>query len=95
MSVNMIVKIVTVKHPGCGTPYTFRVPDNLDLKAGDRVLCNTKKAHCEMARCMTPSFEIIEPVLEELYGLKIEKLQPVVGFLKPIMYAYKKAEEDE
>ena len=87
MSVKTI-KIVTVKHPGMNVPFTFWCPGSLDLTPGDRVLVNTKKAHCEMARCMTPSFEIDEPTLEQMYGLKIEKLQPVVGYLKPIMYVY-------
>ena len=89
------VKIVTVKHPGCGIPYTFSVPSTLDLYPGDRVLCNTKKAKCEMARCMTPSFVISETVLESMYQMKADKLMPVVGYLKPIMYAFKQAGEDE
>lgn len=89
------VKIVTVKHPGCGVPYTFRVPCALDLVPGDRVLCNTKKAKCEMAQCMTPSFVIMETVLESMYGLKADKLMPVVGYLHPVMYAYDEAGTDK
>ena len=88
------IKIVTVKHQGMNVPFTFEVPDNLDLAPGDRVLVNTKKAHCEMARCMTPSFEIDDVTLEAMYGIRPEKLMPVVGYLKPIMYAYKVGESE-
>lgn len=86
------IKIVTVKHPNMNVPFTFEVQDNLDLEPGDRVLVNTKKANCEMARCMTPSFEIDEVTLEVMYGLKPDKLMPVVGYLKPVMYAFKVGE---
>jgi len=93
MSVKTI-KIVTVKHPGMNVPFTFKVPETLDLCVGDRVLVNTKKAQCEMARCITPSFKIDEPVLMDLYGLNADKLMPVVGFLRPIMYVFENTEKD-
>lgn len=86
-------KIATVKHPNCDRPFTFRVPENLDLDVGDYVLCKTKKGPSEVAKCITPSFEIMECHLLEFYNVEPKKLQPIVGILKPVMYGYTPAEE--
>ena len=79
-------KIVVVKHPNCGTPFVFKVPNGVNLEAGDYILCKTHKKPLEIGRCITPSFEIIEPQLTEFYGRTIEQLQPVAGLLKPCMF---------
>lgn len=79
-------KIVIVKHPNCGTQYTFTVPEQVSLQCGDYVLCMTKKSNAEIARCISPSFEIIEPHLLEFYGLTFAQLKPVVGRLAPKMF---------
>ena len=83
------VTIVVVKHPNCATQYVFKVPKNVTLDCGDYILCSTKKNPCEIGRCVTPSFEIIEPQLIELYGRSVCQLQPVVGKLKPCMFLLK------
>ena len=87
-------KIVVVKHPNCGTPYTFKVPKDVDLEVGEYVLCNTKRSKCEIGQCITPSFEIIEPKLQSFYGRTVDQLQPVVGRLKPQMFIFEPAGED-
>ena len=86
-------KVVIVKHPNCNAPYTFKVPKNMRLDPGDYVLCKTKKSDVpQIARCITPSFEIMETHLKELYGILPQHLKPIVGVLHPVMYAY---EEDD
>lgn len=89
-------KVVTVKHPNCNVPYTFEVPETLDLTVGEYVLCNTKTSnYLQVARCITPSFEILGIQLKEMYGIQPKNLRPVVGLLKPVMYAYRNREEEE
>ena len=80
-------KVVTVKHQNDNKPYTFKVPINLDLHVGDIVLCSTRTSKIpQVARCITPSFIILECQLKEFYGIHPNFLMPVVGILKPQMY---------
>ena len=89
-------KIVTVKHPNNNTPYTFRVPANMELTPGDYVLCSTRSHKVpQVARCITPSFMILGIQLKEFYGISPEVLMPVVGILKPKMYAYESECDDD
>ena len=85
------VKIVVVKHPHCGIPYTFRAPEH-DLQVGWFVLCKTKVSDREVGICITPSFEIGEKELELYYGVKSQHLKPVVGLLMPMMFPEEKDE---
>jgi len=79
-------KVVTVLHPNCNTPCTFKVPENLSLTIGDYVLCKTKKSDIpQVAQCITPSFIILESQLKTFYGITTGNLKPVVGVLKPVM----------
>ena len=89
-------KVVVVKHPNCGVPYTFQVPENLELEVGNFVLCETKKSNLpQIARCITPSFRILGVQLTEFYGIIPKNLKPVVGVLKPVMFANKAGECDD
>lgn len=75
-------KIVTVKHPNCNTPYTFSVPEKLDLSVGDYVLCDTKThAYPQVAQCITPSFVVSEDILKGLLNIAPTKLRPIVAHL--------------
>ena len=88
-------KVVTVKHQGCNIPYTFRVPENMTLDVGDFVMCKTKKHPVpQVGKCMTPSFRIGDFQLEELYQIKPQNLMPVVGILRPVMYAFEDVKSD-
>lgn len=89
-------KVVTVKHPNCGVPYTFEVPKNLVLNVGDYVLCKTKTSQFpQVAQCITPSFEILGYQLVKLYEIVPKNLKPVVGVLTPVMYAFTEEKEDD
>lgn len=90
-------KIVTVKHQNCNVPYTFKVPEALDLLVGNYVLCETKTSDIpQVGKCITPSFEILGAQLMEMYGIQPKNLRPVVGLLKPEMYAFRNKDgEDE
>lgn len=89
-------KIVTVKHPNCNVPYTFEVPEKLDLNVGNYVLCETKTSDIlQVGKCITPSFEIFGMQLREMYGIQPKNLRPVVGLLKPEMYAFRHRDGDD
>ena len=89
-------KVVTVKHQNDNKPYTFKVPTSLDLQVGDFVLCSTRTSRIpQVARCITPSFMILECQLKEFYGIHPNALMPVVGILKPKMYIVESECDDE
>lgn len=80
-------KVVTVKHQNDNKPYTFKVPTSLDLTPGNFVLCSTRTSRIpQVARCITPSFMILECQLKEFYGIHPDALMPIIGILKPKMY---------
>ena len=86
-------KVVTVKHQNCNVPYTFAVPETLALEPGNYVLCDTKTSDIpQVAKCITPSFHILGIQLKEMYGIQPKNLRPVVGILKPVMYAFEAGE---
>lgn len=82
----MNVNIVIVKHQNCDVPFVFRVPEDKKLEVGDYILCETKKSPCEMGRCITPSFWIIEEQLISFYGKSAASLKPITGKLNPQMF---------
>lgn len=89
-------KVVTVKHQNDNKPYTFKVPTSLDLTPGAFVLCSTRTSKIpQVARCITPSFMILECQLKEFYGIHPNALMPVVGILKPKMYVVEPECDDE
>lgn len=89
-----IVRIVIVKHPNWNPQYVFKVPEDMNLYAGDYVLCETRKSPHEIARCITPSFTIERDTLKELYGIALRELKPVVAWLRPVMYLQEKEGKD-
>lgn len=89
-------KIVTVKHPNCNTPYTFSVPEKLDLSVGDYVLCDTKThAYPQVAQCITPSFVVSEDILKGLLNIAPTKLRPIVAHLNVEWCREEKTEDAE
>lgn len=87
-------KVVTVKHPNCNMPYTFSVPESLNLDVGDYVLCDTKNhKYPQIARCITPSFFITEDLLEELMNIRPQYLRHIVGYLALTNYDVLKPDE--
>ena len=88
-------KVVTVQHPNCNRNFTFKVPTGMDLTPGDYVLCQTNSSKIpQVARCITPSFMILECQLKEFYSINPHNLMPVVGLLIPKMYAYESERDD-
>lgn len=81
MEKESMIKIVVVKHPGCGTAYVFRVPDSVTLKAGDLVYMDTSRGTDQIGRCITQSFYIDAETLRYGYNGTIEKLKTVKGEL--------------
>lgn len=88
-------KIVTVKHPNCNIPYTFSVPESLNLDAGDYVLCDTKTHNYpQVAQCITPSFTVSEDILKGPLNISPAKLRPIVAHLSAEWYKEEKKDEE-
>lgn len=85
------VNVVLVKQHN-DNRLVFRVPKDKFLMPGDRVLCETSRNPMEMGECITDSFEIMDKHLKRFYGLEIEQLKPIVGYLKPIMIITERGE---
>lgn len=89
-------KIVTVKHPNCNVPYTFSVPEKLDLSVGDYVLCDTKAHNYpQVAQCITPSFVVSEDILKGPLNIAPTKLRPIVAHLSVEWCREEKTEDAE
>lgn len=90
------VNIVICRHPNVHKDFTFRAPDSSSkvLNVGDYVLCETCKGPNQIAQCMTPEFRIADYQLKEFYGITVDKLKPVTAYLKPIIFAYRRKEEE-
>lgn len=88
------MNVVVCVHPNSSGRYLFRVPDAVQLKAGDMVLCNTKHDPMAIAMCITDSFKPANPErISALWGSNTKGMRPVIGKLVPEMYAYEPAEE--
>lgn len=81
------VKVVIIRHQNdCGW-YTFRVPDDIVLSAGDAVLCDTSKGRGQVGYCVTDSYWIDTDKLGPLLDVSsVKKLKPVTALLKPIYF---------
>ena len=88
------IKIVQVKHPGCGTVYTFEVHETVTLAPGEYVFCETKRSPMEIGQCITPSFFVNEVQLRSLYNITLKNLKPIVGRLNPEMFIVKRRVEE-
>ena len=88
------IKIVQVKHPGCGVVYTFEAPESNELSPGEWVFCETKRNPMEIGQCITPSFFVNEVQLRTLYNITLKNLKPVIGRLKPEMFVYERRVEE-
>lgn len=89
-----LIKIVQVKHPGCGIVYTFEAPRNVTLAPGEYVFCETKRSPMEIGQCITPSFFVNEIQLRTLYNITLKNLKPIVGRLNPEMFIEKRQVEE-
>ena len=88
------MNVVVVVHPGSPTKYMFKVPDAVQLHAGDMVLCNTKPNPCAIGMCVTDSFVPVDPAsIAKLWGSSVEGMRPVIGKLNPEMYDIEPAKE--
>ena len=86
------VNVVIVKHQNDNRQFVFRLPKKKKLGVGTMVLCETSRNPMEMGECITDSFEIMDKHLERFYGLKIEQLKPIVGYLNPVMLGIERGE---
>ena len=77
------IKIVVAQHPNYNGNFVFRVPEGTRLLVGNYVLCNTKRGHNQIGRCITPAFYITERDLIDFYGRTENSLAPVIGWLEP------------
>lgn len=88
------MNVVVVAHQGTSGKYMFKVPDAVQLRAGDIVLCNTKLNPRAIGMCVTDSFVPADPAsIAKLWGSSVEGMRPVIGKLNPEMYDYEPANE--
>ena len=90
------MNVVICAHPNTSGLYMFKVPDAVTLRAGDYVLCQTKRDSMAIAMCLTDSFKPDAPEkIAAIWGSNIRGMRPIIGKLVPEMYAYEPAEEQD
>jgi len=90
------MNVVLVAHPNASGKFMFKVPEDVKLRAGDLVLCNTKRDGKAIGLCLTDSFIPDDPEkIASLWGSNVKGMRPVIGKLNPEMYAYDPPEETD
>ena len=89
------VKVVIVHHQNNATHYTFKVPEKVDLEAGDIILCDTSIGKNQVGYCITPSYYVPEDSVWDMFGVSPARLKPVTGRLQPVMFIYEHTKEEE
>lgn len=82
--------VVIAKHPNWKGLFVFKVSSGIKLEVGEWILCDTARGPGQIAQCVTPSFEVGEWQVENLWGVTIKDLKPVTAYLKPVAIAIEK-----
>lgn len=88
----MMKHMVIVKHPACGGHFLFLVPETVNekLRAGQLVLCNTKRGE-DFGVCMGDSFNANPETMCKLFNTNPKNMKYVVA--KFDMIRFEMAEE--
>lgn len=90
------MNIVICAHPNSSGRFLFRVPEDVKLRAGDLVLCDTRRDHSAIAMCLTDSFKPSEPEkIAAIWGSNVDSMRPVIAKLNPEMYVYDPPKEQD
>lgn len=91
----MKIKVVIIHHQNNRRQFTFRVPESVDIEAGDIVLCDTSMGKGQVGYCITPSYYVPEEKVQDLLNVSPKNLKPIVGRLTPVMFMYEVPDEKE
>jgi len=90
------MNVVICVHPNSSGRYMFKVPENVQLRAGDIVTCSTKRDQKAIAMCVTDSFTPGDPeMIARLWGSNVKGMRPVTARLNPEAFVYEPAEESD
>ena len=89
----MLKNFVIVKHINDNGKYLFRVPNKIDLEAGDKVVCNTARGSDQLGICCCDTFLAEPDVIMPLFGTCEKNMKYVTG--KVVYNIFENALEDE
>ena len=74
-----LTKFVIVKHIQDNGKYLFKVPKNVTLEAGDKIVCDTSRGNDQLGICCCDSFLADAEMMCRLFGTQVNKLRWVTG----------------
>ena len=88
------MRVVICKHPGCCTPYLFKVPEMTYLDAGEYVMVDTKYGE-QLAQTVSECFTADPEVICPLWNTSEKKMKRVTkSFLGvPVVWAEESKDE--
>lgn len=86
-------KFVIVKHIQDNGKFLFFVPDSVDLKAGEKIVCDTSRGADQLGICCCDSFMAETDVVCPLFGTHEHCMKYVTGKVTYIRFA--EAQEGE
>jgi len=75
----MIKKFVIVKHMQDSGKFLFYVPKNVQLEAGEKVICDTSRGSDQLGVCCCDSFLADPDVVLPLFGTQPKAMKYVTG----------------
>ena len=73
--------LVIIKHLQDGGKYLFKVPKEVNLHAGDKIVCNTARGTDQLGICCCDSFYADPEVMCPLFGTQVGNLRYVTGMV--------------
>ena len=86
-------KFVIVKHNDNGK-FLFYVPAAVDLRCGDKVVCETVRGNAVPGVCCCDSFMALPDVVCPLFGTQEKAMKYVTGRIKVDMFDLNETEDE-
>lgn len=89
------MNLVIVRHfeTNTGSKFLFRLPDDVNIDAGDYVICTTNKGDC-LGQCCTGNFRADPETMKRLWGATKE-IKPILSVLRPSVLEYPEDKANE
>lgn len=91
----MLKNFVIIMHFENSGKYLFRVPKKIDLEAGEKVVCDTRRGSDQLGVCCCDSFLAKPEVVCPLFGTTPENLRFVTGKIEYEKFAEAQEDEDD
>ena len=88
-------KLVIIKHVQDNGKYLFKVPACVDLKAGNKVVCDTCRGNDQLGVCVCDSFTADADEICQLFGTQVKKLRYVTGIVEYDRFSISDEDEEE